>query len=162
PISLLLNRDQSRLFVANAQSDTVAVVDTRRDKVATTILLRPEIARDVTGATPTGLALSPDEKQLYVTLGDMNAVAVVDVDDSELLGYLPAGWYPTGVVVAPDNQRLLVANAKGTGLRHPNPPTTQAHQQSPISLLEGNVISVAIPGKEELARQTQRVLELNR
>jgi YVTN family beta-propeller protein len=162
PISLLLNKDQSRLFVANAQSDTVSVVDTHSDKIAATVLLRPEIAKDVTGATPNGLALSPDEKRLYVTLGDMNAVAVVDVDDSELLGYLPAGWYPTGVVVSPDNRRLLVANAKGTAIRHPNPPTTQAHQQSPIRLIEGNVISVAIPSKQELAQQTERVLELNR
>ncbi len=72
-----MNRSGKRLYVANAHSDTISVVDTATDKVIGTVLLRPEIARDLAGATPTGLALSPDEKTLYAALGDMNAVAVI-------------------------------------------------------------------------------------
>ena len=165
PIALLLNKSQSRLFVANAHSDTVSIIDTTAataKRVAATVFLRPEIAKDVAGATPTGLALSADETTLYVTLGDMNAVAVVDVNQPKLLGYLPAGWYPTGVAVSPDNKRLLVVNAKGTVARHPNPPQTGARRQSPIALLEGNVISIPVPSRQELVAQTQRVLELDR
>ena len=162
PIALLLDKSQSRLFVANAHSDTVSVVDTHSNQVAATVLLRPEIAKDVAGATPTGLALSPDEKTLYVTLGDMNAVAVVDSQSYMLLGYLPAGWYPTAVVATPDGKHLLVANAKGTVPRNPNPPAADAHQQSPIALLEGNVIRIELPPSQKLAAQTQRVLELDR
>ena len=105
-------------------------MDTQTDKVTGTVLLRPEIAKDMAGATPTGLALSPDEKWLYVTLGDMNAVAVVDLKDMELEAYVPAGWYPTGVVVSPDGKRLLVANAKGTVVRHPNPPGGKGRRSS--------------------------------
>ena len=162
PVSLLLDKTQSRLFVANAHSDTVSVVDAVTDKVIATVLLRPEIARDVAGATPTALALSPDEKTLYVTLADMNAIAVVDAMRNELLGYIPAGWYPTAVVASPDNQRLLVANAKGTVARIPNPATSAESHVAPISLLQGNVITLAIPSRQELAAQTQHVLELNR
>ncbi|HXE54358.1 MAG TPA: beta-propeller fold lactonase family protein [Tepidisphaeraceae bacterium] len=163
PVSLLLDRTQSRLFVANAQSDTVSVVDTTTDKVIATVLLRPEIARDVVGATPIGLALSPDEKTLYVTLADMNAVAVVDVNRNELLGYIPAGWYPTAVVASPDNQRLLIANAKGITARLPNPPPgPKARHVSPIALLKGTVMTAAVPSNDELKAQTRRVLELDR
>ena len=162
PIALLLDKQQSRLFVANAHSDAISVIDTHTDKVAHTVLLRPEIARDVAGATPTGLALSPDQTTLYATLGDMNAVAMIDAQKLELLGYLPAGWYPSAVAAAPDGRRLLVVNAKGTDARHPNPPPTTQRQQPPIGLLQGNVISIMVPSRQELPTQTERVLELAR
>lgn len=162
PVALLLDKSQSRLFVANASSDTVSIIDTRSDQVVHTILMRPEIAKDVAGATPNGLALSPDEKRLYVTLADMNAVGVIDPEDAELDGYIPVGWYPTAVAVAPDGKRLLVANAKGLESRHPNPPVGKKRQVSPLTLLEGNVISIAIPSHDELRSQTQRVMELAR
>ena len=162
PISLLLDRSQSRLFVANAHSDTVSVVSTATNQITSTVLLRPEIAKEIPGATPDGLALSPDEKRLYVTLGDMNAVAVVDANDAELQGYLPAGWYPTGVVVSPANDRLLVVNAKGLAPRHPNPVEGGKRQVSPIALLQGTVVSIPVPTQKELPVQTQRVLEIGR
>ena len=167
PDALCLDKAAKRLFVANAHSDTISVVDTASDKVIATVLLRPEIAKHLDGATPTGLALSPDEKTLYATLGDMNAVAVIDVDDEqpELRGYLPAGWYPTGVVVSPDGRRLLVANAKGGVAHYPNPGENQRDkkkQVSPNSLLEGNVVVIPVPNGEEIRARTDRVLDLNR
>src|SRR5205085_244455 len=122
--------------------------------------------------TPTGLALSPDEKRLYATLGDMNAVAVIDIPDVELDGYIPAGWYPSSLVVTPDAKRLLIANAKGTTLRNPNPPMSATQrtnrrtgipaQQSPLNIVEGDVISVALPAKADLKKLTEQVLEYNR
>ncbi len=162
PIALLLNKAQTRLFIANAHSDTVSFIDTKTDAVTGTVLLRPDIARSVAGATPTGLALSPTEKYLYVSLGDMNAVAVIDVPDTELEGYIPAGWYPSGVICSSDGKRLLVSNAKGTRTRNPNPADGKAKQTSPLNLLEGNVVSVAVPTKADLKTQTEKVLANNR
>jgi DNA-binding beta-propeller fold protein YncE len=163
PIALLLNKAEDRLFVANAQSDTISFVDTASNAIVGTILLRPDIARSLAGATPTGLALSPNEKFLYATLGDMNAVAVIDVPDKELEGYIPAGWYPSSVIVAPDGKRLLVANAKGTRARYPNPANGDPKkQENPNNLVEGNVIALSVPGKADLKRLTERVLEQNR
>jgi YVTN family beta-propeller protein len=159
PLALLLDKAQKRLFVANAHSDTISVVDTSTDKVTSTILLRPTVVRDIVGATPTGLALSGDEKWLYVTLGDMNAVALVDVKDNEVEAYVPAGWYPTSVIVSPDGKRLLVSNAKGTKLRNPNP---RERQQNPINILEGNVLSVDVPAKARFKELSQKVLINNR
>lgn len=162
PASLLLNAAQTILFVANASSDTVSFVDTSSGRAVATVLLRPDVARSLAGATPTGLALSPDEKCLYVSLGDMNAVAVIDLLDKELDGYIAAGWYPSSVVASHGGTRLLVANAKGTAVRNPNPPAGQTRQQSPLNIIEGNVVSVAVPDKDELKRQTELVLEYNR
>jgi YVTN family beta-propeller protein len=167
PVALCLDEPRKRLFVANASSDTVSVVDTTSDRVTATVLLRPTVVKDFAGATPTGLALSPDGKMLYATLGDMNAVAVIDVKDgeAELEGFLPAGWYPTAVVVSPDGKRLLVTNAKGSTAHYVNPPEKQpdkTRHQSPLNLIEGTVSVLTVPRGKELDKQTERVLELNR
>ena len=80
PASLLLSKDQSHLFVANSFGDTISILDTAQNKVVDTIMLRPAMVRDIPGVTPLGMALSPDEKTLYVALADMNAVALIDFD----------------------------------------------------------------------------------
>lgn len=164
PDALLLNKSQSRLFVANAHSDTISIIDTASDHVVGTVLLRPEIARDLPGATPTSLALAPDGRTLYASLGDMNAVAIIDLADGnrpQLEGYVSAGWYPTGVVVSPDGKRLLVTNGKGSETRHPNLPTT-GRSTYVLNILHGSVTTVAVPASSALPDATDRVLADNR
>jgi YVTN family beta-propeller protein len=166
PVAVLLSQDQSRLYVANSLSDTVSVIDTDSSKVVGTILLRPDMARDLPGVSPTGLAMSPDGKAMYVTLGDMNAVAVVDAGAMQLSGYIPAGWYPSAVVPL-GNDRLLVANAKGTSVRNPNnkPDPHDARRKTgySLSVLEGNVCTVELPDDaSDLKEATEQVLKDNR
>lgn len=163
PSSLLLNRDQSMLYVANASSDTITFVDVASMSAKKTVLLRPAIASTLAGASPVGLALSQDEEMLYAALGDMNAVAVIETEDAELLGYVSAGWYPSAVVATED--KLLVANAKGSQVLNPNPragATQPTKQQSPLNLLEGDVITMDVPRKKSLPESTEEVLELAR
>ena len=127
PISLLLNRSQSTLYVANAHSETVSAVSTANDTVASTILLAPMDAHGLPGFSPTGLALTPDEKQLYVSLGDANAVGVVNLASGNVSGYIPTGWYPTAVVASPfkkaDTRRQCQRDADT--LPEPSLPTVQ-------------------------------------
>jgi YVTN family beta-propeller protein len=166
PDALLLDKARKRLFVANAGSDTVSIVDTRSDAVTDTILLRPA-AMTVPGATPTGLALSPDQSRLYVTLADLNALAVVALTGGKgrLLGYVPTGWYPTSVVVAPDGKRIFVANAKGVLSRQPN-----TRRWGPGSawgnyienIMEGTVSTFPAPTAAQLKAATRQVLANNR
>lgn len=110
PNALLLSSDQSRLFVANGNSDSVSVVDTSSDTVIKTISLHP--GDRYNGANPNSLALSPDNTTLYVTEGGANAVAVVDATTGAVLGLVPTGWYPNSVSVSADGSRLFVVNAK--------------------------------------------------
>ena len=54
------------------------------------------------GSTPNGLSLSPDGETLLIANADNNTVTVVDVSKpgwSQVEGFVPAGWYPTGVSV---------------------------------------------------------------
>jgi len=164
PISLLLNRAQTKLYVANAHSETVSVVSTATDAVSDTLLLAPTGAHGLPGVSPTGLALSPDESRLYVTLGDFNAVGVVDLAQSALVGYIPTGWYPTGVVASPFKKQILVTSAKGTRTRYPNPGYQQYSfaGQYDLNQIEGSVSTIPVPNAAGQAAETQAVLANNR
>ena len=67
------------------------------------------------GTTPSGLGLSADGSKLFVACSDANAAAVVDVSGarSRVLGFIPAGSYPTAAFALPDG-RIGVLNGKGS------------------------------------------------
>jgi YVTN family beta-propeller protein len=123
PSALLLNKAQNLLYIANAGSDTISVVNVVNDQlnVTATVLLRPSNVSNLPGVSPSGLALSPDEKTLYASLGDFNAVGVIDTGTNRLSGYIPVGWYPTALAATPDGKALLVVNGWGTTAMNPNP-----------------------------------------
>src|SRR5262249_5390917 len=64
------------LYVANASSDTVSIIDTKTDKVVETVSCRPE-ARLPFGSGSNAVAVSPDGGTLYVADGTNNCVAVI-------------------------------------------------------------------------------------
>jgi len=159
PVGLTLSRDQKRLYVANSASDTVSVVDTATDKVLDTILVRPAAMRGLPGATPTAIALSENGKRLFVTLADMNAIAVIDLGKKSTIGYIPTGWLPTSVIV--HKGKLLVSSAKGIKAQNPNnkPVNNSTYIQNVIN---GTVSHFPIPSDKELEDLTEHVLENNR
>ena len=165
PDGLVLNKAQTLLYVANAGSDTVSVIRTKDDTVANSILLRPDHLKNVAGSsTPTGLGLSPDGNTLYVSLGDLNAIAVLTVNGEALAlkAYVPAGWYPSSVV-APTASSILFANAKGTQPRYPNPGYVQWQFNSSPGydehLIQGQVSLVTGLNDERLAKWNKAVLQ---
>ena len=123
PSALLLNKAQNLLYIANAGSDTITVADVSGNtvQVKATVLLRPSNVSNLPGVSPSGLALSPDEKTLYASLGDFNAVGVIDTGTNLLSGYIPVGWYPTALIVSSGGDALLVVNGWGTTAMNPNP-----------------------------------------
>ena len=86
--------------VANANSDSVTLIDTRALRVLDTVAI-PAWPRGYTGSSPTSLAFSPTGQSLYVTCGGNNAVAVLQRSGPtyRLKGFVPTDWYPVGVSV---------------------------------------------------------------
>ncbi|HWB53978.1 MAG TPA: beta-propeller fold lactonase family protein [Tepidisphaeraceae bacterium] len=165
PVAILLSADQHHLYVSNSLGDTVSVIDTHADKITDTIMLRPAMVRDIPGVTPLGLALSPDQKTLYVALADMDAIGVIDLNTDTLAGYIPAGWYPTSIALSPDGKRLLIANARGTKARNPNnkpDPDRIKPNIFVLDVLAGNVTAIKIPTGDALERSTEAVLHNDR
>jgi hypothetical protein len=112
--------DGKVLYVVYTSSDSLSVVDPRRNQIARTINLARPGSRF--GAAPTSCAVSGG--RLYVTLAGTNAVAMLNKTSGRTIALIPTGWYPTKVL-ANDNQ-LLVLSAKGIRSRHPNPNGPQA------------------------------------
>jgi DNA-binding beta-propeller fold protein YncE len=78
PSALAINADGSRLFVASASSDRIAVVDTKQRRVINEIIDTPPSGPGE-GSTPNALALSSDGTRLFVAEADNNAIAVIDL-----------------------------------------------------------------------------------
>ncbi|GBC94981.1 PE-PGRS family protein PE_PGRS18 [bacterium HR16] len=154
PGGLALDEARGRLYVANANSDTVSVIDTGSLQVVETISVRPDPSLPF-GSMPDALALTPDGNTLFVANGGNNAVAVVRIDHrrnrSRVEGFIPTGWYP-GAVLA-DGKRLFVANIKGLGSRRPQP---EQKGWNVYSFL-GTVNRVSVPDRRRLARYTAQV-----
>ena len=112
----MANPRSSELYVANASSDSVSVIDARSDRLVATIGVAP-VAGAPKGSMPEGLAVSPDGGTLYVAEAGENAVAVVDLATRKVRGFIPTAWYPADVKVTPNGRRLVVVNTNGFGDR---------------------------------------------
>jgi YVTN family beta-propeller protein len=162
PNEMVLSKDGRRLFVANANRNTVSVLDTTADGRTVETLLAELTPSAAPGNTPNSLALSPDGAHLFVANANINTVAVFDVSTpgkSRSLGFIPVGWYPTSVRIAHDGKTLYVVNGKGETSR-PNPQgpmrapgaKTGLHQYIG-ELLNGTVSVIPLPAGEKLDAQ---------
>ncbi len=115
PSRILL--DRGRLFVANANGDSVSILDATSLAVRETVNVKPDAALPF-GSIPNALVLSPDGQTLFVANAGNNAVAVVALNGkTRLEGFIPAGWFPSAL--ATDGKHLYIASAKGDGSRDP-------------------------------------------
>ncbi|MBL9137432.1 MAG: beta-propeller fold lactonase family protein [Verrucomicrobiales bacterium] len=164
PNEMILARDGRHLFVANANLNTVSVIDTTLGKTVETLTaeLQPN---SPPGSTPNSLALSPDETLLFVANANINAIAVFDVAQpgrSRALGFIPVGWYPTSVRLTPDGRHLLVANGKGLASRS-NRYGPQPGREAPATVREyigglmvGSLSIIDLPADRERLESTLR------
>jgi YVTN family beta-propeller protein len=120
----------SYLLVANTYDDTISVIDTTSNKVVRTISLGlpisvPGSSTSALGASPNSIAVDPKLNIAYVALYNANAIAVVALEPSvanTIVGMIPVGYAPSGVVLDTTDNVLLVANDKGWGTTgNPNP-----------------------------------------
>ncbi|HVX50671.1 MAG TPA: beta-propeller fold lactonase family protein, partial [Chitinophagaceae bacterium] len=123
PNDICLTKKGQYLFVANANDNSVSVIDIKKRRVLETLnaALYPN---SVMGSTTNSVALSTDEKTLYIANADNNCLAVYDVSapgSSKSKGFIPVGWYPTCVRVV--GNTVFVTNGKGfTSMANPYGP----------------------------------------
>jgi YVTN family beta-propeller protein len=180
-----------RLFIACAGDNTVHVIATAKletlEAEADATRRIPERAREIIstslypqspeGSTPCSVAIAYDGKTLFVVNADNNAVMVVDIsgglkEESEeredapsvVNGFIPTGWYPSAVAIAPDDRFLLVANGKGLASRPSSPsenPRWKLHTGIPYQNaargFKGSISFVPKPDAEQMAAYTAQV-----
>ncbi len=130
PNELLLNKQGNTLFVANANDNSVSVIDIKKRKVLEVLnaAMYPDAPE---GSSSNGLALSANEKTLYVANADNNCLAVFNVavpGRSLSKGYIPVGWYPTNIKVI--GKKIFVSNGKGfSSFANPEGPNPMKRQE---------------------------------
>jgi DNA-binding beta-propeller fold protein YncE len=150
------------VYVAVENSDLVSVIDNNssspryRQIVLDLDVRLPEMKQmKILGAGPNHLTFTPDGKILLVTLGTLNAVAVIQVDSDggnaprhEIKGYLPTLWYPHTTEVSADGRTIYLTSgkAKGTGTNRPHLPFAPDQQPGPYgpTLLKGSLHEIAL------------------
>ncbi|MBP8067705.1 MAG: YncE family protein, partial [Pedobacter sp.] len=99
PNEILCSANGKFIFVANANDNSVSVINIATQKVIETISASL-FPTKLTGTTTNRLALSADQKTLYIANADNNCLAVFDIStigSSRSKGFIPTGWYPTNV-----------------------------------------------------------------
>ena len=163
PNAIIKSHDEGLVYVANGNSDNITVIYTLADEVLTTLNVRLNGDKDdLIGDSPDALAISDDDKMLYVANGGDNAVAVLDIGNGiqkkvglvGAKGFIPTQAYPGGLAIA--GNVLCVTNLEGVGARvAAKNKSYNSHKQ------EATVSFITLPNEAELAAYTAKVKVLN-
>ena len=162
PNSLAATKDF--VFVSNGNNDNISVIDIKHDTIIREIYLKPDDAlKHFRGVIPFGLAVSPDQKKLFVAEAGINAVGVIDIPSLRVLGHIPVGWFPSKLKVTPDGKNLIVTNAKGYGS---GPNGGKNFKEGPEGTYVGNIMKgtvsvIEIPSSAELRKMSKQVIDNN-
>jgi YVTN family beta-propeller protein len=156
PTALVWDERRQRLYVANANSDTISVVDTAAARVSRTIPLKP-FGLALGGVSPTALTLAPDGETLYAALGGLNAIAVIAAGDGAIRGLIPTAWYPNHLSLTGDGTMLAVATLLGVG----SGAELKDQSRRYVHAYRGTVHVVPVPDAPQLASYTTAVAENN-
>lgn len=162
PNDLLIHK--GRLYVSCANNDRVEAYDAKTLKLVASIKLTPSPALSrYRGVIPSGMAIDPTGKKLYVSESGLNSVAAIDLASFKVVGRIPTGWFPTGLDFSSDGKKLLIATQKGIGRGprgelHVRPATDERFGQPDMP---GMVDSRPIPTDAELKAGIQEVIANN-
>ncbi|PWU05432.1 MAG: hypothetical protein C5B51_14310 [Terriglobia bacterium] len=147
----------SNVYVANAGGDSVTVIDVGNNHAELEIPLRIPGMEQQRGILPIGLAYDPKTGWLLAAEAGINAVGVIDTRTAHVLGHIPAGWFPTRLVV--DRGTVFVANLRGNGSR----PSARSDSNIPSTISStpepGSVSIYPLPSAEQLPGLTKLVMQ---
>jgi YVTN family beta-propeller protein len=154
PCGMTFSPDSTLLYVANANSDLITVIDARTDEVIKEISSKPMDELPF-GSAPNDLVVSPDGKTLFVANGGDNLIAVYDLEEDRLKGLIPVGWYPVSVCMLKNGRELVVANMKGIGSRQEDVRENGYNTHDQMA----SISFIKVPDRDTLERYTVRAAE---
>ena len=202
PNKMTLNKAGTLLYVAEDESDTVDVIDLNALDVGSPSQNQPATVNTVvesipviapaadmasfaltqyTGANTNSVTLSPDETQLYVTNGNLNNIAVVQLNmtpqgiqanqGDHVVGLIPTGWYPNSVSLSNDGSWAYAVNMKSPTGANPDEcyaygptgyPTCMPSGEYNPQLTKAGLLSFPVPAASQLSALTSTVEGNNR
>lgn len=137
-----------RVFVSDAGDDSILAIDASTNQIERRIPIRIPGLERLRGVVPMGLAYEPRTGWLLAAEAGLNALGVIDTRTGEVLGHVPAAWFPTQVAV--ERGMVYVANAKGSG-PVPDPRGSPGPR--------GSISMFPVPAAETLSASTKFVME---
>ncbi len=128
PITVTATRDGRRGFAALWNGSAAVELDLVHGRELGRVALLPPNVPTAASSHPAALALSPDERSLYVALANRDMVAAIAVPpgkgamrisgffDTKLPGQTLFGAVPDALAVSPEGGRLFVANASADAI----------------------------------------------
>jgi YVTN family beta-propeller protein len=89
----------AKAYVANFKDNSVSVIDTETRKL---------IASIPVAAGPHGMAISEDDRTVYVTGDTSSSLDIIDTASDKVIKSIHVGKAPNGIALTPDNRLLLV------------------------------------------------------
>ncbi len=155
PTAMAWDYPRQRLYVAQGNQDSVAVVDTAARRLVGVFPIQP-FRQAVRGVAPTALAVSPDGARLWVACGGINAVAVLSTATGKIEGLIPTAWYPNHLALSPDGNLLAVGTLLGVGSGWRDQPGKRF-----VHAYRGSVAVIPLPDAAQLAGYSTAVAENN-
>lgn len=105
--TIALTSDDRRLVVVNREANSLTILRVRnvRDRD-----IRMKVAEIVVGLEPRCVAVSPDDREAYVTNGISGTVSVVNLRQFRVVKTIAVGTEPRGCALTPNGAWLYVAN----------------------------------------------------
>lgn len=103
PRTVAFSADGRRAYIPLEMTPEVAVIDAMEDRFLEKITLP-------TPALPMGAVLSPDGRELHVTTGRGQHLAVIDVETRRVVETIRVGARPWGLATSPDGALVFTAN----------------------------------------------------
>lgn len=114
--SIAIDPDGRRVYVVNADADSVSVIDTVTRSLLREIALGsapprvdPTTQRFDPNVMPRALAIAPASRRLFVTGERSSEVIAIDIDSFEIVRRTVVGSEPAGLIVSADERTVYVA-----------------------------------------------------
>ncbi len=132
PTGVAVTPNGTTAVVTNSFSGSVAFVDLNSFKTET-LALR---------GAPWDVVLSPDGARAYVSVSQLDQVAVIDVAAHKVLGTIPTGHRPRALAITPDGRTVVSANMTAGSISYLDTATgtERAEGQTPAVNLRGIAI----------------------
>jgi YVTN family beta-propeller protein len=100
PLNVAVTPDGARVYVTNAVSRTVSIIETETNTVVNTVFV---------SLPPVGVAITPDGTHFYVTSSNMSStLTVLNTATNVVVATIPLRFLASGVVFTPDGARAYV------------------------------------------------------
>jgi YVTN family beta-propeller protein len=99
------------------------------------------------GTDPSGVAVTPDGKRVYVANRESGTVSVIHTATNTVAKTIPVGIFPNSVAVTPDGTKVYVVNN-----------VSQARQRNPLPPLNTHFPAPAFSGVTVIARPGNAVV----